>query len=305
MPSPRPREAGAWVARTQRGVLTRRGRGRWCPASRTSGARARPGWGRSPGRMRAAGRAGAVPGRACSLGPTAETREAFRPGVRRPRRPHHGFGSRELRAQRRPESGLPRLPGLLSKLPSPAPLCDIGWRPPSLDSAPAEPGYLSAPASCARVRTAGWLGSPPSASPAPSGARAVVPGLPLSRQVNRGAGRAGRLPTPPRDPAFPLLHRTLTYCCLFSSRSLRARGGRGGSQPLGPRPAAGRQLRHPRCPRRPHNLVHALMGNLGPLWPRSSLHPQALCQPVQSALPTWEGRAVGTRQALAIVPPPH
>lgn len=155
------------------------------------------------------------------------------------------------------------------------------------------------------VRTVGWLGSPPSASPAPSGARAVVPGLPLSRQVNRGAGRAGRLPTPLSDPAFPLLHHTLTYCCLFSSRSLRARGGRGGSQPLGPRPAAGRQLRHPRCPRRPHNLVHALMGNLGPLWPRSSLHPQALWQPVQSALPTWEGRAVGTGQALAIVPPPH
>lgn len=147
-----------------------------------------------------AGRAGAVPGRARSPGPTAETREAFRPGVRRPQRPHHGFGSRELRAQRRPESGLPRLPGLLSKLPSPAPLCDIGWRPPSLDSASAEPGSLSAPASCALgpycglaavaaqrlARAVGGLSGGPWAPAIPAGERAQgglagCPRLPAAR----------------------------------------------------------------------------------------------------------------------------
>lgn len=180
--------------------------------------------------MRAAGRAGAGPGRACCLGPAAETREAFRPGVTRPRRPHHGFESRELRAQRRPESGLPRLPGLLSKLPSPAPLCDIGWRPPSLDSAPAEPGYLSAPGSCALGPYCGLAGVAAQrltrAVGGPSGGP-WAPAIPAGEQGRREGWQAAHAPQRPGLPP-PAPHSNLLLPLLLP---LAARPGWAGRIP--------------------------------------------------------------------------
>lgn len=179
--------------------------------------RARPGWGRSWDECAPQGR----PGRAVGDGPgrsragsQPETHgrdaEAFRPGVRRPRRPQHGLGSRELRAQRRPELGLPRLPRLLRKLPSPALLCDIVRLPPSLGSAPAAPGHLWAPASCALRPHCGEAG--------------VERGLRAAWQAAR-PGRASGCPRLPATLPSPLPRHTLTYCRRYSG-SLRSRGGR-------------------------------------------------------------------------------
>lgn len=196
--------------------------------------------------------------------------------MRRPRRPHHGLGTRELRAQRRPELGLPRLPRLLSKLPPRAPLCDIVRLPPSLGSAPAAPGHLRAPASCVLRPHCGEAG--------------VELGLRAAWQAAVPAGPAGAhafqrpcFPTP--APLSNLLPPLLRLAALSGwTERIPASG---------PQASSRQTVTSPTVSWRPHNLERALMGNLGPLWPRSPLHPQALWQPMQSALPTWEGGGHG------------